>query len=103
MAFILKPTNNFTTDVTCFTPDGDKTVEWKFKAEFRVLTQKDIDEGKGNILKDALVSVSGVPTEGQVEQGALLDLLRSRPDTSAAMIRAYNDALTKKNRGSSLF
>lgn len=101
MAFILKKTNDFIVEVSVSTPLDDKVVEWKFKAKFKVLTGDDVKAGQGSILEHGLISVEGVNAEEGLSDSDILALVKSRPDTSAALVRAYNENLSKKNRGSS--
>lgn len=103
MSFKLGKTNNFVCEVPCTTPVDDQMVDWKFKAEFKILTDEDVKAGKGNILKDALLRVFDVPAEDGLAAAEILQMCRSRPDTSNALVKAYNENVVKKNRGSSLF
>lgn len=99
MAFILKKDNTFKTKVKVSTPVDDRHHEWEFTAEFRILSSDDVAEG--DALDRALVSVAGVPAEDGITEQELMDLLKHRGDTRAALWQAYNKAVVKKNQGGS--
>lgn len=101
MAFKLSKSNNFKTKVEVITPTDSGEAKWSFTAEFRIMTAE--ESAKEDFFETALVSVEGVPVEDGISQTDVLEILKSRPDTRNAIIKAYNAAVVKKNQPNSLF
>ncbi len=96
-------TFKYPVQVTVF--DGENEVSGKFTAEFKVLptTELSAPENEGKRLLDlVLVNVHDVEVpgdDGQPLQGeALTEALKADPATSNALISAYQESITKKNR-----
>lgn len=89
--------------VTIF--DGEKEETGKFTAVFKVLPHsavKDPDLVDKNLLDLVLVDVEGVEVpgaDGKPLQGKdLLQALRDDPSVHNALMTAYQESITKKNR-----
>lgn len=96
-------TFKYPVQVTIF--DGEKEVTGKFTGEFKVMPNTELSkpENEGKRLLD-LVFVNAYDIEvagddGRPLQGeALLEALKADPATSNALISAYQESITKKNR-----
>lgn len=103
--FKLNPTRTFTYPVAVTVFDGDKEISGNFTGEFRVVPNTELmsPENKDKRLLDlVLVGVDGIEVpgdDGKPLQGeALLDALKADPAVSTALINAYQESITKKNR-----
>jgi len=102
MAFVLKKDNRFKTKVEVVTPTENGDQKWSFMATLQIQTRSDDNTG-GDALDKILVAVEGVPAEEGVSQEEILEMLRSRGDTRAAIFAAYQKAVVKKNQAGSYF
>ncbi|MDM8181255.1 hypothetical protein [Marinobacter salarius] len=89
--------------VTIF--DGEKEQTGRFTATFKVMPNsalRDESNADKRLLDLVLVNVEGVEVpgdDGKPLQGeALVETLKDDPSVSAAMVAAYQESITKKNR-----
>jgi len=103
--FKLNPTRTFRYPVSVVIFDGDKEVTGQFTAEFRVLpatAMRDPENENKRLLDLVLVGVDGVEVPGKdgrpLQGDELLDALKADPSVSTALVNAYQESITKKNR-----
>ena len=89
--------------VTIF--DGEKEHTGKFTATFKVLPNsalRDPENTDKTLLDLVLVGVEGVEVPGEdgkpLQGDALVQALKDDPSVSVAMVSAYQESITKKNR-----
>lgn len=89
--------------VTIF--DGEKEHTGKFTATFKVLPNsalRDPENSDKTLLDLVLVGVEGVEVPGDdgnpLQGEALVQALKDDPSASTAMVAAYQESVTKKNR-----
>jgi hypothetical protein len=89
--------------VTVF--DGEKEQTGKFTATFKVLPNSKLrDPGNADktLLDLVLVNVEGVEVAGEdgkpLQGEALVQTLKDDPSVSVALVAAYQESITKKNR-----
>lgn len=85
--------------------DGDKEVSGTFRAKFKVLPTTEIADSANRdkrLLDLVLVDVEDVEVDGKDGQALtgdeLLEALKADPAASTALINAYQESITKKNR-----
>lgn len=96
-------TYKYPVSVTVF--DGEKEQTGNFRAEFRVMSNTDLTDPENRdkrLLDLVLIGVEdievpgkdGIPLQGE----KLLDALKADPAASMALVNAYQESITKKNR-----
>jgi len=103
--FKLNTQRSYQYPVTVNIFDGEKEQTGKFTATFKVLPNsslRDPDKADKSLLDLVLIGVEGVEiagADGQPLQGDdLLQALKDDPATSVALVAAYQESITKKNR-----
>ncbi len=85
--------------------DGEKEQTGKFTATFKVLPNsqiRDPENADKKLLDLVLVGVDGIEVAGEdgrpLQGDALLQALKDDPAVSVALVAAYQESITKKNR-----
>lgn len=85
--------------------DGEKEHTGKFTATFKVLPNsqiRDPENADKKLLDLVLVGVDGIEVPGEdgrpLQGDALLQALKDDPAVSVALVAAYQESITKKNR-----
>ncbi|MEX2475067.1 hypothetical protein [Marinobacter sp.] len=103
--FSLNTQRSYKYPVTVTVFDGDKEHQGKFTATFKVLPHSqlsDPEKADKRLLDLVLVDVEGVEVAGEdgkpLQGEDLLRALKDDPAASLALISAYQESITKKNR-----
>ena len=85
--------------------DGNQEQTGEFTATFRVVSNDELrspENAKKTLLDMVLVSVEGIEVDGADGQPltgeALLNAVKADPATATALVTAYQESVTKKNR-----
>lgn len=96
-------TYKYPVSVTIFDRDQEQT--GTFTAVYKVVPNsvlKDPENADKRLLDLVLVGVEGVEVDGEdgkpLQGDALLQALKDDPATSVALVNAYQESITKKNR-----
>lgn len=103
--FKLNLSRTFRYPVSVVIFDGDKEVTGQFTAEFKVASATDLKHPENEnkrLLDIVLVGVDGVEVSGAdgkpLQGDELLTALKADPSVSTALVNAYQESITKKNR-----
>lgn len=102
--FKLRATNTFDWEVTAEVPQDGDHMDVTFQATFNILPTSEVNKAAKNekpiveILRDALVSFSGLPVEdadgNEVTDNATKNaIILDNPVFSAALLRAYREGV----------
>lgn len=103
--FKLNTERTYKWPVTVTVYNGDKEQSGTFRAEFRVVPNDELTDSANRdkrLMDLALVGVEDVEVtgkDGKLLQGEeLLSALKADPATNLALVNAYQESITKKNR-----
>ena|SRR5690554_1298293 len=103
--FKLNTERTYKYPVTVTVYNGDKEQSGTFRAEYRVVPTTELTNSSNRdkrLLDLVLVNVEDIEVtgkDGKVLQGdELLDAMKADPATSLALVNAYQESITKKNR-----
>jgi hypothetical protein len=103
--FKLNPRRSFRCPVNVTVLEGDKEQTGSFTAEFQVTPTTAFTDSANRdkrLLDLVLIGVEGVEVDGEdgkpLQGDDLLNALKADPATSLALVNAYQEGITKKNR-----